>query len=79
MIDHIIDFSVRNKLLVLLLVGAAALAAFGGISKFVKKGDFVVKDLRLADFGRLDYAQTMRWVIPGSTLVVLGFQTPVVP
>ena len=30
---------------------------------------------RLADFGRLDYAQTMRWVIPGSTLVALGFQT----
>ena len=27
---------------------------------------------RLADFGRLDYAQTMRWVIPGATLVALG-------
>jgi glycosyltransferase involved in cell wall biosynthesis len=30
---------------------------------------------RLADFGRLDYAQTMRWVIPGATCVTLGFQT----
>ncbi len=30
---------------------------------------------RLADFGRLDYAQTMRWVIPGATLVALGCQT----
>ncbi|MDA0576674.1 MAG: glycosyltransferase family 2 protein [Verrucomicrobia bacterium] len=30
---------------------------------------------RLADFGRLDYALTMRWVIPGATLVALGFQT----
>ena len=24
--------------------------------------------------GALDYARTMRWVIPGSTLTVLGFQ-----
>lgn len=27
------------------------------------------------DFGRLDYSQTMRWVIPGATLTALGFQT----
>ncbi|NOT31631.1 MAG: glycosyltransferase family 2 protein [Planctomycetes bacterium] len=26
-------------------------------------------------FGRLDYAETMRWVIPGTTLSALGFQT----
>jgi hypothetical protein len=26
-------------------------------------------------FGRLDYAQTMRWAIPGATLTALGFQT----
>jgi glycosyltransferase involved in cell wall biosynthesis len=26
-------------------------------------------------FGRLDYAVTMRWVIPGATLAALGFQT----
>ena len=26
-------------------------------------------------FGRLDYAQTMRWAIPGVTLTALGFQT----
>jgi hypothetical protein len=26
-------------------------------------------------FGRLDYAYTMRWVIPGVTLSALGFQT----
>lgn len=30
---------------------------------------------RMHDFGRLDYAQTMRWVIPGSTLTALGVQT----
>jgi glycosyltransferase involved in cell wall biosynthesis len=28
-----------------------------------------------ADFGRLDYGHTMRYVIPGSTLTALGFQT----
>jgi hypothetical protein len=27
------------------------------------------------DFGALDYARTMRWVIPGVTLAALGFQT----
>jgi glycosyltransferase involved in cell wall biosynthesis len=30
---------------------------------------------RLADFGSLDYAQTMRLVVPGVTLTALGFQT----
>jgi glycosyltransferase involved in cell wall biosynthesis len=30
---------------------------------------------RLEEFGQLDYAQTMRLVIPGATLVALGFQT----
>ena len=28
-----------------------------------------------ADFGGLDYAHTMRYVVPGSTLTALGFQT----
>jgi glycosyltransferase involved in cell wall biosynthesis len=30
---------------------------------------------RREDFGRLDYAVTMRWVIPGATALALGFQT----
>ncbi|MBN2371463.1 MAG: glycosyltransferase family 2 protein [Vicinamibacteria bacterium] len=30
---------------------------------------------RVHEFGRLDYAHTMRWVIPGTTLAALGFQT----
>ncbi len=34
-----------------------------------------VNDWRLTGFGRLDYAQTMRWVIPGSTMTALGVQT----
>jgi glycosyltransferase involved in cell wall biosynthesis len=34
-----------------------------------------VNQWRLADFGTLDYAHTMRLVIPGVTLTALGFQT----
>ena len=30
---------------------------------------------RSTGFGRLDYAVTMRWVIPGAALAALGFQT----
>jgi glycosyltransferase involved in cell wall biosynthesis len=34
-----------------------------------------VNQWRLAGFGRLDYAHTMRLVVPGMTLTALGFQT----
>lgn len=34
-----------------------------------------VNQWRIIDFGHLDYAKTMRWVIPGVTLTALGFQT----
>ena len=34
-----------------------------------------VNEWRSVDFGRLDYASTMRLVIPGVTLAALGFQT----
>lgn len=34
-----------------------------------------INQWREADFGRLDYSHTMRWVIPGATLTALGFQT----
>jgi hypothetical protein len=34
-----------------------------------------INQWRLADFGNLEYARTMRLVIPGSTLAALGFQT----
>jgi len=34
-----------------------------------------VNQWRLADWGKLDYAVTMRWVVPGFTLTALGFQT----
>jgi len=32
-------------------------------------------DWRLKEFGQLDYAQTMRVVIPGANLTALGVQT----
>lgn len=34
-----------------------------------------VNHWRLVNFGALNYAETMRLVIPGSALVALGFQT----
>ncbi len=34
-----------------------------------------INQWRLVDFGRLEYSQTMRWVIPGATMTALGFQT----
>jgi glycosyltransferase involved in cell wall biosynthesis len=47
------------------------LAFFGGL---ILLGAAVVQ-WKSAHFGRLDYAVTMRWVIPGATLTALGFQT----
>ena len=34
-----------------------------------------INQWRLTSFGQLDYAQTMRLVVPGATLSALGFQT----
>jgi hypothetical protein len=34
-----------------------------------------VNQWRLHDFGKLDYAHTMRFVVPGFLLTALGFQT----
>jgi glycosyltransferase involved in cell wall biosynthesis len=52
-----------------LLLGSAALVV--GIALLLG----AVEQWRAANFGALDYARTMRWVIPGSTLTALGFQT----
>lgn len=52
-----------------LLIGTGALTA-GGLLLIGS-----INQWRIHDFGRLDYAQTMRWVIPGVTLTFLGFQT----
>ena len=35
----------------------------------------VVEIWRRSGFGELDYAETMRWAVPGATLTAVGFQT----
>lgn len=52
-----------------LIAGAAALMV-GVLLLLAAIGQW-----REVSFGRLDYAHTMRWVIPGATLTALGFQT----
>ena len=52
------------------LVGAVAALCLG-----VGLLGAAVLQWRAADFGRLDYAQTMRLVVPGVTATALGFQT----
>ena len=51
-----------------LLLGLAAIL-FGGLLLVA-----AVNEWRVRDFGRLNYADTMRVVVPGVTLVVLGYQ-----
>jgi hypothetical protein len=52
-----------------LIVGAGAMIAGGGLLAAA------VNLWRVARFGPLDYAVTMRLVVPGVTLTTLGFQT----
>jgi hypothetical protein len=52
-----------------LVAGAGALAV--GLGLLLAS----INQWRETDFGRLDYAHSMRWVIPGVTLTALGFQT----
>ena len=52
----------------LVIAAAALLLGFGLLGA-------AVNQWRLTDFGNLDYAQTMRLVVPGMTLTALGFQT----
>jgi hypothetical protein len=52
-----------------LLIGAGSLV-IGAVLLIVS-----VNQWRLHDFGPLNYAETMRWVIPGVTITMLGFQT----
>ena len=50
---------------------AGGLGTIAGIALIaVAVGQWIARDL-----GALDYAQTMRWVIPGTILVTLGVQT----
>jgi glycosyltransferase involved in cell wall biosynthesis len=52
-----------------LLIGA--LVVLAGLAMLV----LAVNQWRTHNFGRLDYAETMRLVVPGVTLFALGFQT----
>ena len=52
------------------LVAAAVAILVGGALLLA-----AVRQWWLVDFGRLDYAYTMRFVVPGATLVTLGVQT----
>lgn len=52
-----------------LLAGVLAAVAGSGLMLAA------VSQWTAVDFGELNYATTMRWVIPGVTLVALGFQT----
>ncbi len=52
-----------------LLLGAGVFVAGGALLATA------AAQWRAAGFGDLDYAKTMRWVVPGVTLAALGFQT----
>ena len=52
-----------------LVVAALAVLVGGGLLLAA------IRQWWLADFGHLDYAYTMRFVVPGATLIALGFQT----
>jgi len=52
----------------LLLSGAGLLLGFGLLLA-------AIQEWRLVSFGQLDYAKTMRLVVPGATLTALSFQT----
>jgi glycosyltransferase involved in cell wall biosynthesis len=52
-----------------LVVAALAVLVGGGLLLAA------IRQWWLTDFGNLDYAYTMRFVVPGATLIALGFQT----
>ena len=59
---------------VIYLERGLAIGALAFLAGLILLGAAVLQ-WKSAHFGRLDYAVTMRWVIPGATLTGLGFQT----
>jgi glycosyltransferase involved in cell wall biosynthesis len=59
---------------VIYLERGLAIGALAFLAGLILLGAAVLQ-WKSAHFGRLDYAVTMRWVIPGATLTALGFQT----
>lgn len=54
-------------------LAASALALVIGVTLLLA----AMNQWRVSGFGRLDYAHTMRFVVPGVTLTALGFQTAI--
>jgi hypothetical protein len=61
-------FKVANLELGLISASASMLVGIGLLA-------VAINQWRLASFGHLEYAHTMRLVVPGATLTALGFQT----
>jgi glycosyltransferase involved in cell wall biosynthesis len=59
---------------VIYLERGLAIGALAFLAGLILLGAAVLR-WKSVHFGRLDYAVTMRWVIPGATLTALGFQT----
>ncbi len=68
--DHRLDLFFK----VIYLERGLAIGALAFLTGLILLGEAVLQ-WKSAHFGRLDYAVTMRWVIPGATLTALGFQT----
>ena len=64
--ERLFEFATLEKALVAALVGLIC-----GVVLLIS----AIERWRAVDFGSLDYSSTMRLVIPGVTLAVLGFQT----
>lgn len=64
-----------NRLFEVVNLERGLLVAFSAILIGLGLLTAAVNQWRMAGFGHLNYAITMRWVIPGATLTALGFQT----
>jgi glycosyltransferase involved in cell wall biosynthesis len=69
-----IDPRVDRFFKVIYLERGLAIGALAFLAGLILLGAGVLQ-WKSTHFGRLDYAVTMRWVIPGATLTALGFQT----
>ena len=68
------DLRIKRFLNTFNLEAGLAIATFALIVGLILLGA-AINQWRLADFGPLNYAKEMRLVVPGATLVALGFQT----
>jgi glycosyltransferase involved in cell wall biosynthesis len=64
-----------TRLFAVITLERGALAGIAAMGVGVVLLGLAISEWMQADFGRLDYATTMRLVVPGVTLTALGFQT----